>query len=175
MTHLPSHRTTSTFLFSIDIYQKSKATQLSTSLTFSLSFTMIRVAISALLLTVSICDAFVVPSQSISFVVSRKSVGLYAAAEGEQQPESETKEPVFAETTSDKDQEEDEETEPEDEVTFLKQEIADLETILKAKQLLVEYHQEKVEQYSKDGYARKVAEMETMRRSRAVRVCLFVC
>lgn len=151
---------------------------------------MFRLAIAALLLTVSVCDAFVVPTRSVSFVSrSLESVRLHAAEE----PESDTKEPLFAETSEEEvaeevadekeeevvdveeekvAEEEEEETEPETEVTFLKQEIADLETILKAKQLLLEYHQEKVGHYSKDGYARMVAEMETMRRMRAVR---FVC
>lgn len=58
---------------------------------------------------------------------------------------------------------------PEDpEVTALKQEIANLESDLRAKQSTLSYAQGQVEEYSKGGYARKVAEMENMRRVRSV-------
>lgn len=57
---------------------------------------------------------------------------------------------------------------PEDpEVTALKQEIANLESDLRAKQSTLSYAQGQVEEYSKGGYARKVAEMENMRRVRS--------
>ena len=62
-----------------------------------------------------------------------------------------------------------EEEEPEDpEVTALKEEIAELETTLKSKISSLRYTQEQAEEYSKPGYARKVAEMENMRRTRNV-------
>jgi hypothetical protein len=54
------------------------------------------------------------------------------------------------------------------EIMALKQEIASLESTLKASQQNIAYQNEKLEQYSKAGYARKVAEMETMRRARSV-------
>eukprot|EP00980_Cylindrotheca_fusiformis_P030440 scaffold24812_cov171-Cylindrotheca_fusiformis.AAC.3 len=57
---------------------------------------------------------------------------------------------------------------PEDpEVVALKEEIAKLEGELKAKQATLSYAQDQVEEYSKGGYARKVAEMENMRRVRS--------
>jgi hypothetical protein len=53
-------------------------------------------------------------------------------------------------------------------VTALKQEIANLASDLKAKQSTLSYVQSQVDEYSKGGYARKVAGMETMRRVRSV-------
>lgn len=58
---------------------------------------------------------------------------------------------------------------PEDpEMVALKEEIAALEGDLKAKQSTLSYAQDQVDEYSKGGYARKVAEMENMRRIRSV-------
>jgi hypothetical protein len=62
-----------------------------------------------------------------------------------------------------------EEEVPEDpELVALKEEIATLERDLKSKQSTLAYSQDQVEEYSKSGYARKVAEMENMRRVRSV-------
>ena len=62
-----------------------------------------------------------------------------------------------------------EEEVPEDpEIVALKEEIAKLESELKSKQSTLAYNQDQVEEYSKTGYARKVAEMENMRRVRNV-------
>ena len=62
-----------------------------------------------------------------------------------------------------------EEEVPEDpEIVALKEEIAKLESELKSKQSTLAYTQDQVEEYSKTGYARKVAEMENMRRVRNV-------
>jgi len=49
----------------------------------------------------------------------------------------------------------------------LKEEIAKLESTLKSKKGTLSYSQDQVEEYSKGGYARKVAEMENMRRVRS--------
>jgi hypothetical protein len=58
---------------------------------------------------------------------------------------------------------------PEDpEMVALKEEITKLEADLKSKQPTLAYSQDQVEEYSKAGYARKVAEMENMRRVRSV-------
>ena len=58
---------------------------------------------------------------------------------------------------------------PEDpEVTAIKNEIADLEKQLKEKKSQVDYLQDAADLNSKAGYARKVAEMENMRRARSV-------
>ena len=69
-----------------------------------------------------------------------------------------------------------EEVEEDPEVTALKEEIAALEKVLKEKESKVEYLQNDQDKYSKGGYARKVAEMENMRRIRSVstRHYLFV-
>ena len=58
---------------------------------------------------------------------------------------------------------------PEDpEVTAIKAEIADLESTLKEKKSQILYLQDAADLNSKAGYARKVAEMENMRRARSV-------
>lgn len=83
-------------------------------------------------------------------------------AEGEQQEE---------EASEAEEAKQEEEQPPEDpEVVALKEAIADLERTLKEKQSTIQYLKEQAEQYSKSGYARKVAEMETMRRARSVSV-----
>lgn len=149
---------------------------------------MVRLFIAALVLVVpSISDAFCLPTKTVvSFVGGGKSaVRLCAAAD---EPEWETKEQQPSPVTAAAEQEEQgvvEETEPREdpEMVALKQEIVNLESTLKAKQRELSYQEEQVDHYSKSGYARKVAEMETMRRSRSVRTvrlfpflsCLCVC
>jgi len=54
------------------------------------------------------------------------------------------------------------------EVKAIKEEIAELEKTLKEKKSQIQYLQDSAERYSKAGYARKVAEMENMRRTRSV-------
>jgi cell division protein FtsL len=61
-----------------------------------------------------------------------------------------------------------EEPKEDPEILALKEEIAELESTLKNKKSTLAYTQEQVEEYSKAGYARKVAEMENMRRARSV-------
>ena len=56
------------------------------------------------------------------------------------------------------------------ELRTLKEEIAELESTLKSKRTTLAYTNDAVEEYSKAGYARKVAEMENMRRIRSVSV-----
>jgi len=71
---------------------------------------------------------------------------------------------------------EDSETEPEQEpdedpeLTALKEEIEKLESAIKMKKSSLSYTLDQVQEYSKSGYARKVAEMENMRRVRSVSV-----
>jgi hypothetical protein len=140
---------------------------------------MVQLSIVALLFVASVGDAFVVLPKSrlqVSFV-GRKSVEssvgvrLYAAPD---EPDNwdttkDNESPFLAEQT--KEAVDTEELPKEDsEMVALKQEIADLESALKAKQRELSHQQDQVlDQYSKAGYARKVAEMETMRRSRSVR------
>jgi hypothetical protein len=64
--------------------------------------------------------------------------------------------------------EEAEEPKEDPEILALKEEIAGLESTLKNKKNTLSYTQEQAEEYSKAGYARKVAEMENMRRARSV-------
>lgn len=59
-------------------------------------------------------------------------------------------------------------TEEDPEVVALKEEIAKLESELKSKKSSLSYVLDQVEEYSKSGYARAVAEMENMRRVRSV-------
>jgi molecular chaperone GrpE (heat shock protein) len=54
------------------------------------------------------------------------------------------------------------------ELKALKEEIAALEKTFGEKKSALEYALEQCEEYSKTGYARKVAEMENMRRVRSV-------
>ena len=56
------------------------------------------------------------------------------------------------------------------ELVAIKEEIAKLESTLKDKRRELAYTSDKAEEYSKSGYARRVAEMENMRRARAVSV-----
>lgn len=64
--------------------------------------------------------------------------------------------------------EEAKEQEPEDpEIVALKEEISELESTLKNRRNTLAYAQDQVDEYSKTGYARKVAEMENMRRARS--------
>lgn len=66
------------------------------------------------------------------------------------------------------DEEEEEEGPPEDpELTALKESIAALEATLADKKSKLQYELEKCEEYSKSGYARKVADMENMKRVRS--------
>lgn len=53
------------------------------------------------------------------------------------------------------------------EVTVLKEKIAELESTFKEKKSLLQDTLEQCEEYSKSGYARKVAEMENMKRIRS--------
>lgn len=65
-------------------------------------------------------------------------------------------------------EEEEEEGPPEDpEVTALKESIAELEATLADKKSKIQYELERCEEYSKSGYARKVADMENMKRVRS--------
>jgi hypothetical protein len=65
------------------------------------------------------------------------------------------------------------ESEEDIELAALKEEIKELESTLKSKRTNLSYTQESAEEYTKSGYARKVAEMENMRRLRSV--SNFVC
>lgn len=86
-----------------------------------------------------------------------------AVTEQQQQDDQEDKQ-----QKDDEQNEQEHQVEEDPEVVALKQEIADLEKTLKARERDIQYNQEKLELYSKAGYARRVAEMENMRRARSV-------
>ena len=74
------------------------------------------------------------------------------------------------EETDDEDEEEDEDEPAEDpEIVALKEEIAKLEVAVKEKRRHVRSTSDRADDFSKAGYARRVAEMEQMRRTRTVR------
>lgn len=82
-----------------------------------------------------------------------------AAAEGEE--------------ISDAEEEQEEQGPPQDpEVTALKESIAKLESTLADKKSKLQYELEQCEEYSKSGYARKVADMENMKRVRSVSIII---
>jgi hypothetical protein len=68
------------------------------------------------------------------------------------------------------------ETIPEEdpEITALKEEIASLENTLKEVRRKLAYTTDLADDFTKTGYARKVAEMENMRRARSVRLFFLV-
>jgi hypothetical protein len=80
------------------------------------------------------------------------------------------------EEEDEKEEVEEEEKKPEDtpEVKDLKEKIAKLESTLAEKKSSLQYNLEQIEEYSKSGYARKVAEMENMKRVRSVSFYLFI-
>lgn len=114
-------------------------------------------SIFLLLAAVENISAFTPAASSGSLArVSPLAPPLYMSEE----PEASAEEPAAEEPV---------EEAPEDpELTALKQEIANLESDLKAKQSTLSYTQNQVDEFSKGGYARKVAEMENMRRVRSV-------
>ena len=106
------------------------------------------------------------PASSSSFsptVVSMSSPE--GAASGEEEVETEGSPAA----TNEEESEEEEEQEPEDaELVALKEEIAQMEDTLKQRRRKLADTEDAADGYTKTGYARKVAEMENMRRARGV-------
>ena len=99
-----------------------------------------------------------------------------AAEEGDDEDKVDGEEAAAADGEGDGEQEKKEEEPKEDpEVAALKKEIAELETQLKSKRSTLQYTQDQAEEYTKAGYARKVAEMENMRRIRSVSEANYIC
>eukprot|EP00977_Amphora_coffeiformis_P019629 scaffold7349_cov173-Amphora_coffeaeformis.AAC.110 len=135
-------------------------------------------ALNFLLSSVSVAQAFVVqrtsssPGQLARPVVS----GIVSQHEARQSAvlwmsEESSEENVDTEARSGEEaQEEAVEEEPAEdpELLAIKEEIAKLESTLKEKRRELAYTSDKAEEYSKSGYARKVAEMENMRRARSM-------
>ena len=137
-------------------------------------------ALTFLLSTVFVAQAFVVQRTSstlgqlarpiIDGIVSqhheaRQSVALWMSEEASSEENVDTEARSGEEA-----QEETVEEEPAEdpELVAIKEEIAQLESTLKEKRRELAYTSDKAEEYSKNGYARKVAEMENMRRARSV-------
>jgi hypothetical protein len=156
-----------------------------TVVTTSTRSTMILLSSAALLVlaatTWSGADAFT-PTKTMSFLAKQQSctvtpsrttsrvvvapLSMSTAApepEGDGEPSAEAEDIPSAEDDQ-------EEVQPEEDpaITALKEQIATLESTLKSKQSSLRYAQDQAEEYSKAGYARKVAEMENMRRMRSV-------
>jgi molecular chaperone GrpE (heat shock protein) len=140
---------------------------------------MVRLALAVSLL-VATSNAFIVAPRKLAANAVRvvgapllrqhPGVLLQMSSEGEQkQPQSPTEETLEEEEEVEQEVEQvkEEQVKENPEITALKQEIASLESTLKASQQNIAYQTEKLEQYSKAGYARRVAEMETMRRARS--------
>lgn len=82
--------------------------------------------------------------------------------------EEEAPEEIVDESAEATEEEAEDEGPPEDpEVTALKESIAELEATLADKKSKIQYELERCEEYSKSGYARKVADMENMKRVRS--------
>ena len=95
-----------------------------------------------------------------------------AESEGEEEtPEPSAEAADDGEEDGEEGEAEEEEPAEDPEVTALKKDIAELETALKGKKSTLAYTKEQAEEFSKAGYARKVAEMENMRRRRSVSTC----
>ena len=123
---------------------------------------------------------------SSTFNVQPRSFVLYATedqVEGEEAVEE-----VEAEITDDEPKSSDDDTEEEDketdendepeedpEVTAIKKEISELESKLKQKNRDLDSLEKLTEQYTRGGYARKVAEMEGFRKSRNVSFSFQTC
>ena len=103
---------------------------------------------------------------------------LMSEEDQQQEEEQETTTSSSEDSTDDEKEEEEEEEEekkPEEspEVTDLKEKIAKLESTVAEKKSSLQYNLEQIEEYSKSGYARKVAEMENMKRVRSVSLFYF--
>ena len=110
--------------------------------------------------------------QSTSVATSRTKRSVLYMAEDEEVSEGDddsADESASNDNDSTDEEEEEEEGPPEDpELTALKESIAALEATLADKKSKLQYELEKCEEYSKSGYARKVADMENMKRVRSV-------
>lgn len=91
---------------------------------------------------------------------SRRSTIVRLAADDE---ETQTEESTDTEHPA-------EEVQEDPELVALKQEIANLESALKAKKRELFSARDKADEFTKEGYARQVAEMENMRRARSVSI-----
>jgi len=129
---------------------------------------------------VSISDAFslnsissavcrdVIQPAAVATATARTAASVLYMAEDEEASKGDD-DSVDESASNDNDSTDDEEQEPpaNPEVTALKESIAALESTLADKKSKLQYELEKCEEYSKSGYARKVADMENMKRVRS--------
>jgi hypothetical protein len=99
---------------------------------------------------------------------TKQSTHLFVGAENEENADTE------ASATDAGQETEEANSEPEDpELKAIREEIEQLESSLKEKRRELAYVSDKADEYTKSGYARKVAEMENMRRARSVSIHVF--
>lgn len=132
-------------------------------------------SLGALLFLFHSCSGFIVgrPARGVGFQQLAQTPTEPAADE----PPSEAtandeiaQEDPIEESSSEEGEGEQKEEEKEDpEMVALKAEIAELESTLKMARSKLAYTSDKADDYSKAGYARKVAEMESIRRNSQVR------
>ena len=132
-------------------------------------------ALSLLVSSASIADAFVVQGPFTmgsngpleAFVSNSRTQQSTAIFMSDDREEIDVPPPA-SEYTEEAAPEEAPEIQEDPEVTAIKEEIAQLESTLKEKRRELAYVSDKADEYTKSGYARKVAEMENMRRARSV-------
>lgn len=118
--------------------------------------------------------AFVVvrpPSSSLSMTSSSSSFVTFMSEDDHGEPvntDDQLDESYAVDGAEEESLEQEEQVEEDPETIALKEEIAKLEAELKEKRRQVEYTADQADEYSQAGYARKVAEMENMRRARSV-------
>lgn len=147
-------------------------------------------ALSLLLSSTLVADAFVVQRHSTTaqsaavshvqggsnYYRSNQSTALWMSDESEEGVDTEARAGEGAEEDAPEGEEEEApEVEDDPEVVAIKEEIDQLESTLKEKRRELAYVSDKADEYTKSGYARKVAEMENMRRARSVSVCAGCC
>ena len=88
--------------------------------------------------------------------------------ENQEEEEESNKQEDSSSSTTDDNEAEEEEPEEDPEITAMKKEINELESLLKQKNRDLNNMERMVEEYTKGGYARKVAEMESFRRRQSM-------
>lgn len=132
------------------------------------------VSLGALLLVLYSCSAFMIaqPVRTLGFQLAQTptepSDEPPSASSSEATTDEETPQEAPIKASEDESIEEEEKEDPE--MVALKAEITELETTLKAARTKLAYTSDKADDYSKAGYARKVAEMESLRRNSQVRI-----
>ncbi len=138
--------------------------QLSNKLTVATSVVLLLLGLSKQIDAFGVASSRGVVKQCVSvpFVLRSSAENEeVAATEGEEEVTE-----VVAEVAAEEEEEQQPEEDPE--VTALKEEIAELEKTLKDKNRDLNSIDSMVDKYSKEGYARKVAELDQLRKMRRV-------